>query len=319
VIRDLKSCCLQLKALENDLKAKYPFLFNPNWISLSFLCAAFFLFAVSSYFYFQHSIPWYVCLILNAFAFSILHEIEHDVIHNLYFQGNKLIQGFIFSLCWLARPNMINPWLRKKIHLIHHQRSGTEDDVEELLIGNGMPYKIPRFLIALDQAFCLLRFRQLKTPYFEPLKIVFFSCIPMGVYTFTWLLCAYLYISPLLGFSVPEALTSYSAALYFLLVIWVLPNTLRSFCLIFLSTSNHYHGNVDNEFEQTQVLNKWYFLPLQFFCFNFGATHAIHHLYTPQPFYIRHLIRKKAYAILRENGVHFNDLGTFFRKNRYES
>jgi hypothetical protein len=39
--------------------------------------------------------------------------------------------------------------------------------------------------------------------------------------------------------------------------------------------------------QQTQVLNPWWMLPFQLFCFNFGSTHAIHHFVVRDPFYIR--------------------------------
>jgi hypothetical protein len=84
----------------------------------------------------------------------------------------------------------------------------------------------------------------------------------------------------------------------------------------------HYYGDVTpgNVLEQTQVLNARRFLPLQLFCFNFGSTHAIHHFVANEPFYVRQWTAAAGHAALRENGVPFNDLGTFRRANRrYES
>jgi hypothetical protein len=69
--------------------------------------------------------------------------------------------------------------------------------------------------------------------------------------------------------------------------------------------------------QQTQVLNKWYFLPFQIFCFNFGSTHAIHHFVVSETFYIRQLTASKAHKVMKEQGVRFNDLGAFGRANRY--
>ena len=70
---------------------------------------------------------------------------------------------------------------------------------------------------------------------------------------------------------------------------------------------------------QTQVLNAKRFLPFQLFCFNFGSTHGIHHFVVGEPFYIRQLTAADAHKVMRENGVLFNDLGTFARANRYEN
>jgi hypothetical protein len=103
-------------------------------------------------------------------------------------------------------------------------------------------------------------------------------------------------------------------------VVWILPNVLRSFCLNFVSSSMHFYGDVQrgNVLQQTQVLDAWCFAPLQLFCFNFGSTHAIHHFVASEPFYVRQLTAKRAHKVLRENGVRFNDFGTFARANRYE-
>ncbi|HEY0262185.1 MAG TPA: hypothetical protein VGB95_04105, partial [Chitinophagales bacterium] len=72
-----------------------------------------------------------------------------------------------------------------------------------------------------------------------------------------------------------------------------------------------------NIMQQTQVLDRWYFIPFQIFCVNFGSTHAIHHFFVNETFYIRQLTATRAHKIMREQGVRFNDLGTFKRANRY--
>jgi hypothetical protein len=71
--------------------------------------------------------------------------------------------------------------------------------------------------------------------------------------------------------------------------------------------------------QQTQVLNSWWLAPLRLFCFNFGSTHAIHHLSVPDPFYLRQATASVAHAVFRENGVRYNDLDTFRRANRYQA
>ena len=104
----------------------------------------------------------------------------------------------------------------------------------------------------------------------------------------------------------------------FLTVVLVGPNVLRSFCLHFVSSNMHYYGDVEdgNFMQQTQVLNPWWMLPLQLFCFNFGSTHAIHHFVVRDPFYIRQWLAPVAHAVMRDEGVRFNDIGTFRRANR---
>src|SRR5690606_13286913 len=104
-----------------------------------------------------------------------------------------------------------------------------------------------------------------------------------------------------------------------LVVTWIAPNVLRSFCLHFVSSNMHYYGDVeaDNVIQQTQVLNPWWLLPFQLFCFNFGSTHAIHHFVVKEPFYVRQWTAKQAHAVMREMGVRFNDHGSFTRANRW--
>ena len=102
-------------------------------------------------------------------------------------------------------------------------------------------------------------------------------------------------------------------------VVYMLPSLLRTFCLHFISSNMHYYGDVqtNNPLQQTQVLNAWWLLPFQLFCFNFGSTHAIHHFVVKETFYVRQLTARRAHEVMREVGVRFNDIGTFRRANRY--
>merc|ERR1712000_774991 len=95
------------------------------------------------------------------------------------------------------------------------------------------------------------------------LAIFFPSYVPAFWYSFAWAVCVLLYF----------------------------PNTLRQSSLQWVSTGCHYYGDIPekNVFFQNQVLNHWIFYPLQIFCFNFGATHIIHHYVTRQPFYLRQM------------------------------
>jgi hypothetical protein len=104
-----------------------------------------------------------------------------------------------------------------------------------------------------------------------------------------------------------------------LMVVWVGPNMIRSFCLHFVSSNMHYFGDVQkgNFLRQCQVWTAWWMWPFQLFCFNFGSTHAIHHFIVGEPFYVRQLTARRAHQIMRDNGVRFNDYGSFRRANRW--
>ena len=102
-------------------------------------------------------------------------------------------------------------------------------------------------------------------------------------------------------------------------VVLLAPNALRTFCLHFVSSNMHYYGDIDsrNVVQQTQVWTSPWAAPLHLFCFNFGATHAIHHFVVRDPFYIRQAIAPSVYPLMRAHGVRFNDFGSLRRANRW--
>jgi fatty acid desaturase len=265
-------------------------------------------------------LPGWACVVGAAFFASIAHEVEHDLIHSLYFTRRAGVRAAMMVVAWLLRPGTINPFVRKKLHLHHHKASGTESDLEERAITNGEPYGLARLLMMADGTLAvLLRLDQAKG---RRTKLLVFSALgyfPLGWIhhglLYTWLLAQGL---PLIGVTLPLS-ASAAALLHTLAVVWILPNVLRSFCINFVSSSMHYYGDVQrgNVLQQTQVLDAWFLLPLQLFCFNFGSTHAIHHFVASEPFYVRQLTARAAHRVLRENGVRFNDLGTFLRDNRF--
>jgi hypothetical protein len=125
-----------------------------------------------------------------------------------------------------------------------------------------------------------------------------------------------------LGYQSPAVLEAQFKWINPLVFILILPNLFRMFCLHFITSNMHYYGDVEsgNVMQQTQVLNKWYFIPMQLFCFNFGSTHAIHHFVVNETFYVRQMTAAKAHKVMREQGVRFNDVASIKRANRfYES
>ena len=60
-------------------------------------------------------------------AFGVLREIEHDLIHNLYFKGKRTLQNIVLFFIWPALGNVPSPLYRRKLHLQHHGSSGHED------------------------------------------------------------------------------------------------------------------------------------------------------------------------------------------------
>lgn len=103
----------------------------------------------------------------------------------------------------------------------------------------------------------------------------------------------------------------------FAVVVLIAPNVIRSACLNLITSHMHYCGNVHSLLQQTQILDRWYFRPLQLFCCNFGSTHSIHHFVVSQPFYLRQLVAGKVLKVMREQSVRRNDLSTFTTGNRW--
>lgn len=315
-----------MKQYGRDLRARHPILRHQSAIGLGLLLASLAAMVATGALYWRGLIAWWLAIPLAAIAASIAHEIEHDLIHKLYFPRQPWLANGMLGLGWLMRPSTISPWVRRKLHLLHHRISGTEGDIEERAITNGERFGLRRLFMMADGVLALLlrdgshasrRFLQRKAAraYF-PLGWLHFglwyaflagSAVTLGLRATG--------IEP----AWPAALESAASVVTLLVVVWIAPNVLRSFCLNFVSSNVHYFGDVEegNLIQQTQVANRWWLAPFHLFCFNFGSTHAIHHFWVPEPFYVRQISARVAHRVMRENGVRFNDFGTFARANRW--
>lgn len=317
-----------IKDEELKLYQKYPILKYQNLIGLSISTLAIIGIIICAYSFYIQIIPAWLCIFIIAFLTSFLHELEHDLIHFQYFKDNILVQNIMMLGVWLFRGNMFNPWMRRKVHFHHHKVSGNVDDSEERLIGNGMKYGLVRILIMIDAALAGLifksKFNDLRS--YNANYVQFLGGFPIGfIFYGVWYAFIILNISEFVSFNFFSSSLSlpiyiqgnFLPILNFIVVVNIIPNVFRQACLNFITSNMHYYGDVIDLMNETQVLNIWFLLPLQFFCCDFGSTHTIHHFVPNQPFYIRYLVRKKAHIVMKENGIRFNDLGTFKRANRY--
>ncbi len=324
-----------------EIRQKYPILEHQNAIGLIIFLVAVGVSLLMGYLWLQGSISTWVLIGVNAFLFGILHELEHDLIHFMYFKNNKFLHNFMLAWIWLLRPLTLNPWFRRTLHFHHHRYSGTLHDVEERGVTNGEKWSLKRFLFTPDLVLGnLLRVNNLfsdikkevengnlKFETAHRIKLVgVLGLIPLTILSH---LVLYLFSINL----IIEGLNTYTSFSYELpavfrsildwcnpiIYIVLLPNLLRQFSLHFITSNLHYFGDVEkgNVIEQTQILNVWWTYPFQVFCFFFGWTHAIHHFVVNETFYVRHITRKKAHEVMKANGVRFNDLGTFKRANRF--
>lgn len=322
---DTKAIMRAIRDADRRMRERFPVLRHQSVFGMGFVGLGYTTAAVSASLFIGGVIPAWACIVINAMAFAVLREIEHDLIHNLYLKGRRTLQNIVLFLIWPALGNVPSPLFRRKIHLHHHARSGHEDDLEERLLGNGNGYGPLRWLTMIDAGLSsVFRQRELESiPGFKRSEFLR-SLVPVNL-TFYLVWLSFLgYHGVTLGASLmgitltpPAWLAEFVVVLNTVVVVWVLPNVIRQASLQIFSSSLHYYGDVHGTVQQTQVLSKWYWLPLQVFTCNFGKSHAIHHFFVAQPFYLRELVRREAHAAMRSHGVRFDDTGTFSRANRW--
>lgn len=312
-----------------QLRERYPILKHQDALGAGILAFALTGMIGSAALYMSGHLAWWACLLLNAFFASLTHELEHDLIHSMYFRKQRVPHNLMMGLVWLARPSTINPWIRRHLHLNHHKVSGTETDMEERAITNGEPWGIARLLMVGDNMMSsFIRMLRAKTwaqkisiiqrtlKVYAPLALLHWGAwyVFLGFHGANG-------VAHLMGASIEWSATTLSVmnVIDIAAVVIIGPNVLRTFCLHFISSNMHYYGDVEsgNVMQQCQVLNAKWLWPLQAFCFNFGSTHGIHHFVVKEPFYIRQMTAPVAHKVMREMGVRFNDIGTFARANRF--
>jgi fatty acid desaturase len=321
----IQNIVLSVKAEESRLRDKYSFLNKQDTIGLCILALSLSGMIMSACLYYYAFIPAWLCIIITAIFASISHELEHDLIHKLYFRNNAFMHNFMMFTVWLMRPSTINPWYRRKIHLLHHKTSGTEQDLEERLVGNGIANIFVRFIVMFDGLLGLLlqRKRLNKEVKFFKFLTVFNAGFPLTIfyYIFGYSFILFHGINAFMpdDYNYPNFLLSFVELSHLIMVILIAPNFLRSGCLNLVASYLHYYGGVDSVLKQTQVFKGLFIWPFNLFTFNFAGTHAIHHFVVQQPFYLRQMLASTAHKVMRENGVRFNDLSTLTQANRYRA
>lgn len=309
---------------ERRLRTSYPVLAYQDVLGLLCFFGSLAAMGGIAALYLQGAIAWWLAIPLMALPLSVLHELEHDLIHDLYFRGSPWVQNFMFTVIWVSKLSL-NPWYRRGIHLRHHQESGQVTDIEERLIGIGLPFGFRRMLVAVHPMAGLLLFRQIKrdVPDFQPLKLSLLSVPTYTAFLVIWeSFFGYArlrygwapawdpaHLLPAGGFEIMRDLA----------VLIVLPNVLRQCSLVLMSSYSHYYEDIPDRdvFHQNQILNSWLVLPFQLFCFNFGATHIIHHYVVRQPFYLRQMVACAAHREMIRQGTRTNDLAIVARSNRW--
>ena len=331
----------EVQLASKEIRAKYPFLQHQNAIGFFIFSFSIAMIVLSAVLYLQGTIGVIAVVLSVAFWTSLLHELEHDLIHYMYFKKNKFMHNLMMLGVWVFRPMTINPWFRRDLHFHHHRTSGTKTDIEERGVTNGETWGFRRFITTADILLGgVLRGNIIRKDIIEAVKngelpkeqaLVFKKVKMYGMMPFT--LALYLvwyfflahyalhFISDIfnVGYQSPAIIEAQFKWINPLVAILIFPNLFRMFSLHFITSNMHYYGDVElgNVMQQTQVLNKWYFLPFQLFCFNFGSTHAIHHFVVNETFYVRQMTASKAHKVMQEQGVRFNDVASIKRANRF--
>ena len=307
----------------DELKQAHPWLKHQNIIGMAILVFSVLGVVVTAWLYLLGLISAWLCIPVVAIFTSLLHELEHDLIHKQYFKNNSLVHNLMLLIVWVFRPGTINPWVRRKLHFLHHKTSGTPADIEERGIGNGRDVGFMRLFIMMDTFVGNIVNTLINGPKGKKAHHIFRIILVNAPFA---ILCAITWYSFLI-FHVMDSMGAWVWSEQTLnvmnyvdgaVVVLIAPFYLRSFCLNFISSNMHYYGDVKTVSQQTQVLNAWFLWPFQLFCFNFGSTHGIHHFVVGEPFYIRQLTAPAAHRVMRAQGIRFNDLGTFWRANRYQ-
>jgi hypothetical protein len=326
----------ELQKEHDRLRAKFKFLKFQNFIGSALIIFSVFGIILSSYLWFIDVMSTIYLVLTIAFWNSILHELEHDLIHGLYFKKVKFIHNMMLFTVWIFRPLTLNPWIRTYWHYNHHQHSGQKIDIEERGVTNGEKWSFLRLLITPDLVLgFLLRLRRLKKEIIQEKQngnfsekdskklksTVLFGMLPFGIHLhllfYFWIILNSLFYFA--SFSPANWSSSFFEISNPVIYIFVLPNIIRQFCLHLITSNMHYYGDIQegNILQQTQVLNRWWTWPFQLFCFNFGSTHSIHHFVVNEPFYLRQMSMKKSHQVFKQEGIRFNDTTSFKNANHY--
>ncbi|MDF1763627.1 MAG: fatty acid desaturase, partial [Oleibacter sp.] len=142
---------IELISVSDKVRARHPFLMkHQNAVGMTIFLVSIAGMALNGWLWLEGIMPAWAVILLSAFWTSLLHELEHDLIHYMYYRKQPIRHHIMMAGVYLARPLTQNPWVRRHTHLHHHKVSGTETDVEERGITNGEKWDWKRFLMVGD-------------------------------------------------------------------------------------------------------------------------------------------------------------------------
>ncbi|EMQ4153700.1 fatty acid desaturase, partial [Acinetobacter baumannii] len=166
------------------LRKRYPILNHQNAIGAVILFFSLAGMITTAVLYINHQLSAWFAIPIIAFFASLTHELEHDLIHWMYFRKKPWAHHLMMGLVWLARPSTINPWKRCELHFNHHKNSGTEVDLEERALTNGEQWSIRRLIAIGDNGLAVL-FRIISASNWTVRKVIFkrafMAYFPLGI------------------------------------------------------------------------------------------------------------------------------------------
>jgi fatty acid desaturase len=273
-----KKISRRIKDAEVELKKQYPILNYQDALGTLIFFGSLAGIILSWRYYFENNRSvWSTAVLMFVIAIctSLLHELEHDIIHNLYWKRIPIFQDIMFLFIWLSKLHS-NPWFRREMHLKHHIVSGQLDDAEERLIGLGLPFGFKRLAVsthpfgalivssevAKDAKWLNVQRMNLTS---MPVAFLFFGLSKL----FTIYMVAFYLLPPTYAQYLPMKYWDFIRDTNILIC---LPNMIRQTALVLMSNCSHYYGDIPEKsvFYQNQILDHWTTFPFQLLCFNFG-------------------------------------------------
>lgn len=321
-----REICRAIRQHDAAFRQAFPFLKHQDVLCATIFFGSLFLISLFSYLYVIGYLHPILTIVLVALPISFLHELEHDITHNLYFKQYRWIQNVMFLVIWIVKLHG-SPWYRRQLHLKHHLLSGQTNDAEERLIGLGLKANYQRMAVTLhpfggllvsdeiskDAKYLNILTMKLKN---APTALIFLLLTRTYLtYNILFLIYSFFNYDP----STIYGTEKFYPLVRILTICVCFPNLIRQGCLVLMSNTSHYYGDIplNTVYYQNQILDSWFVFPFQLFCMNFGATHIIHHYVVSQPFYIRHFTGRAVKDLMVSLGVRNNDLGILWRNNNY--
>lgn len=93
----------------DDVRRKYPILKHQDAIGATIMVVSLLGMIGSGLLYVEGIIPWWLCVPVTAIFASFIHELEHDLIHSMYFRQKPWVNNLMLAVGWLARASTISP------------------------------------------------------------------------------------------------------------------------------------------------------------------------------------------------------------------